>query len=81
MARRLANNQAGEVFFNTFEALLRLGNIFRAAMLPSAFLRKALPTGAGAAVTNAVSTLVVGIGEARVSSAAERTHGVLDRLV
>lgn len=50
-------------------------------MLPSAFLRKALPTGAGAAVTNAVSTLVVGIGEARVSSAAERTHGVLNRLV
>lgn len=65
----------------TFERLLRLGNIIRAATLPSGFLRKALPTEAVTALADAVSPLVAGIDAASVSSAAECGSGVLDRLI
>lgn len=80
MTRRLANNKGGCSLF-TLELLLRLGNTFRAATLPSGFLRRALPTEAEAASTGAVSSLVAGVGKALASPVVEGVSGVLDRLV
>ena len=58
----------------TFEPLLRLGSTLGVATLPLAFFRKALPTKAGADVTDVVRPLMV-------ETAPSSTSGVLDRLV
>lgn len=80
MTRRLASNKGGCSLY-TLEPLLRLGNTFRAATLPSGFLRRALPTEAETTSGGAVSSLVAGVGEALGSPVVEGVSGAPSHVV
>ena len=78
--RELASNKGGYSLY-TLEPLLRLGNTFRAATLPSGFLRRALPTEAEATSTGVISSLAAGVGEALASPVVEGVSGVPGHII